>query len=161
MGVTGSGKSTIGALLAERMDVPFVEGDDFHPASNIAKMAGGLPLTDEDREPWLASLNRRFGLADAGAGCVASCSALKVVYRDRLGQGITRPYFVLLDGTEAELSARLAQRHGHFMNPSLLQSQLALLERGGIDLTLSISQSPEALVATIVETLGKAESGDH
>jgi carbohydrate kinase (thermoresistant glucokinase family) len=127
MGVSGSGKSTVGAALAEALGTPFTDGDDLHPPANVAKMAAGIPLDDTDRWPWLAAVGR--ALADSGpAGLVVACSALKRVYRDAIRAEAPTVRFVELDNTPATLAARMAQRPGHFMPPSLLASQLALLE---------------------------------
>lgn len=131
MGVSGSGKSTLGAALAEAVGCPFLEGDDFHAPESVERMRAGLPLTDADRWPWLERLGLaiRAGLAEGGIS-VASCSALKRAYRDRLRQIIGAPVgFVLLDGAPEELRRRMAARSGHYMPPSLLDSQLATLER--------------------------------
>ena len=131
MGVSGSGKSTLGTMLAARLGCPFLEGDLFHDAAAIAKMRAGHPLTDEDRWPWLDRLGAAIGQAVTADGvCVAACSALKRSYRDRLMQAIgTRMRFVLLDVRRDELLRRLTNRPGHYMPPSLLESQLATLER--------------------------------
>jgi len=129
MGVAGSGKSTIGAALAQALGVPFVEGDDFHPAENRARMAAGIPLTDEDRYGWLRALAGRLAQArQAGTGAVLACSALKRAYRDILRAGAPSLRLVFLSGDRAVLAERLAARRGHFMPASLLESQLATLE---------------------------------
>lgn len=132
MGVSGSGKSSVGAALAQSLGWPFEEGDDLHPPENRAKMAAGLPLTDADRGPWLDRvadwMHGRFG-----AGGVVSCSALRRAYRDRLRQADPDVRFVLVDPGRAELERRLAARKGHFMPASLLDSQLATLERPAAD----------------------------
>jgi carbohydrate kinase (thermoresistant glucokinase family) len=148
MGVAGSGKSTVGSALAARLVVPFIEGDTLHGPANVAKMAAGIPLTDEDRLPWLA----RVGAAMRGArGCVASCSALKRGYREAIVAAAGRPVaFILLHGDRSLLEARLAARIGHFMPPSLLDSQLATLEPLGPDewgTTLDLSLPVDALIA--------------
>ncbi|GIT80536.1 gluconokinase [Leifsonia sp. LS1] len=152
MGVSGSGKSTVGALVAAELGVVFVDGDALHPAANVAKMASGIPLTDADREPWLDAVGRT--LADAAAdGLVLACSALKRVYRDRIRSHAPATLFAELDGTEEELAARMV-RPGHFMPPSLLASQLATLQPLQEDesgLRLHVDQTPEALAATIAE----------
>jgi carbohydrate kinase (thermoresistant glucokinase family) len=152
MGVSGSGKSTVGALVAERLGVVFVDGDALHPAANVAKMASGIPLTDADREPWLDAVG--LTLAEAAAdGLVLACSALKRVYRDRIRSHAPATLFAELDGTEEELAGRMV-RPGHFMPPSLLASQLATLQPLQDDepgLRLSIAETPDALAATIAD----------
>ncbi|MGY4858201.1 gluconokinase, GntK/IdnK-type [Cryobacterium sp. AP23] len=129
MGVSGSGKSTIGALLAHSLEIPFLDADGLHPQSNIVKMASGVPLTDDDRWPWLALVGA--ALADAGAagtGLVIACSALKRVYRDAILQAAPNVRFVHLAGSLEVLGNRLEGRSEHFMPPALLRSQLATLE---------------------------------
>jgi carbohydrate kinase (thermoresistant glucokinase family) len=129
MGVSGCGKSTVGHLLAGRLETPFVEGDDSHSAANVAKMAAGQPLTDEDRAGWLQALSLRLRQSVAQAqGLVVACSALKKVYRDVLRQGAPDVLFVHLQGSPEVLTQRLQQRTGHYMPATLLQSQLAILE---------------------------------
>jgi gluconokinase len=156
MGVCGSGKSLIGAALARALGVDFVEGDEYHPAENVARMAAGIPLTDDDRMGWLRALGARLREAkDAGTGLVISCSALKRSYRDvlRVEAGAPELRFVFLRGTQALLAERLACRTGHFMPPSLLDSQLATLEEPSPDeeaWVCDISESPAALVAALV-----------
>ena len=134
MGVSGSGKTTIGTLLAARSGVVFADGDDYHPAANKLKMAAGEALTDADREPWLASLNRLMrGWWEAGAGGVLACSALKESYRETLRAGMPEGVvrFVLLEGSKEMIAERLARRHHEFMSPKLLESQMATLEPPG------------------------------
>lgn len=132
MGVSGCGKSSMGAALAARLGLPYVEGDALHPAENVAKMSKGTPLTDEDRWPWLALVGQAVS-APAG-GAIASCSSLKRIYRDLLrreaGEGLI---FVHLHGSRELLLSRMQQRPGHFMPASLLDSQLATLEPPGDD----------------------------
>lgn len=158
MGVSGSGKSTIGALLANKLGCAYADADEFHSAANVAKMAAGHPLTDEDRAPWLqairAWLDERVSKQEGG---VASCSALKRRYRDVL----RRPEvtFVYLRGTRAEIEPRLRARQGHFFKPSMLDSQLAALEEPTPDenvVTVSIAGSPEQIVAQILADTGIA-----
>ncbi len=150
MGVSGCGKSTLGKLLAEALGAPFLEGDDFHSQAAVAKMRGGEPLSDADRWPWL----ERLGLATAEAiaahgSAVVACSALRKPYRDRLRAVIPAPVrFVLPDSSRESLLARLAGREGHFMPASLLDSQLATLERPVADenaIVLGVEASPETL----------------
>ena len=130
MGVAGSGKTTIANALAERLGVPFVEGDSLHPAANVRKMASGTPLTDEDRWPWLRAIGERMEVERAtGHGVVVSCSALKHIYRDCLRKEVHgRVHFILLDGSRELIGQRMRKRKGHFMPPALLDSQFATLE---------------------------------
>lgn len=158
MGVSGSGKSTVGAALAERLGLSFRDADEFHPAANVAKMSAGTPLTDDDRWPWLDAIGA--ALADAGRGgkgIVVGCSALKRVYRDRLRAAAHRPLvFVHLSGSPATLEERMQARKGHFMPASLLQSQLATLEPPTPDegvITVSIEQPVDRIVDDILRPL--------
>jgi len=156
MGVAGSGKTTIGAQLARALDIPFVEGDDLHPRANVERMAHGIPLTDEDRRPWLLAIARRLQEAErSGSGIVVTCSALKRSYRDLLrSQGSADTRFVYLRGSRPTIAERLADRRGHFMPASLLDSQFAALEEPGPDENASvcdISESPDAIVANLVQ----------
>jgi gluconokinase len=130
MGVSGSGKSSVGERLAVRFGLPFVEGDGLHPAANVEKMSKGIPLTDEDRMPWLNTVGGTIAEALArGGGIVVSCSALKRKYRDRLRASAGgRLSFVYLEGSKALLTARLGIRRDHFMPAALLDSQLKTLE---------------------------------
>jgi len=153
MGVSGSGKSRIGALLARALDIAFVEGDTFHSAENVARMSAGIPLTDEDRQAWLAAIATRLDAARAGPGLVVSCSALKRRYRDVLRAGRADVQFVSLEGPRALLEQRLADRRGHFMPSSLLDSQLAILEPPAPDeraWACDIREPPEVIVAGLV-----------
>jgi len=128
-GVSGSGKSTVGSLLAENLGWRFEDGDDLHPASSIAKMEIGVPLTDEDRRPWLDAVGAWADrCAAAGQSGVIACSALKRSYRDRLRDGRPELRIVFLQVDRDVLVARLAGRHGHFFRPELLDSQLAAIE---------------------------------
>lgn len=130
MGVAGSGKSTVAMHYAKGRGFAFVEADDFHPPANVAKMKSGQPLTDEDRVGWLSAMAQRIAEGKArGEVMVITCSALKRAYRDALRKGDPDLFFVLLDGPESLLAQRLAARTDHFMPPSLLASQLAILER--------------------------------
>lgn len=149
MGVSGSGKSTVGELLAADLDIPFADADDLHPEANVHKMAAGHPLDDEDRWPWL----QRVGEALAGAestGLVIACSALKQSYREAILAAEPRARFVLLDGPRELLEKRIRLRHGHFMPTTLLDSQLATLEPLEADepgIMVSVDQTPEQIVA--------------
>jgi gluconokinase len=154
MGVSGSGKSVIGAALARELGVGFVEGDSYHTGENVERMALGIPLTDEDRAGWLNALATRLREAnDAETGLVMTCSALKRSYRDILRAGASDLHLVFLKGPRALIAERLAGRRGHFMPPSLLESQLATLEEPGPDeraWVCDIRQSPQDLVAALV-----------
>ena len=153
MGVSGSGKSVIGALLARALGIEFVEGDAYHSPENVARMSAGIPLTDEDRQAWLAAIATRLDAGRAGLGLVVSCSALRRRYRDVLRAGRTDVQFVYLEGARAVLEQRLAGRHGHFMPSSLLDSQLAILEPPVPDehaWVCDIGQPPEVIVAYLV-----------
>src|SRR5262245_56081101 len=150
MGVCGSGKSTVGAALARHLGATFLEGDEFHPPANVARMAAGVALTDDDRQGWLQTLGEQLGAAGReGRAVVLSCSALKRSYRDILRQQASDLALIHLSGAPAVLAARMAGRSGHYMPPSLLTSQLATLEPPHADeraLTLDIERSPAAIV---------------
>ena len=154
MGVSGSGKSLIGALLARALGIEFVEGDAYHSPENVARMSAGIPLTDEDRQAWLAAIATRLDDARrAGLGLVVACSALKRSYRDVLRAGRSDVQFVYLEGTRAVLEQRLAGRRGHFMPSSLLDSQFAILEPPSPDehaWVSDIGEPPEGIVARLV-----------
>jgi gluconokinase len=153
MGVSGSGKSTIGTLLAERAGVVFADADDYHPAANKAKMAAGNPLNDEDRQPWLETLNKlMLGWFEAGTGGVLACSALKEKYRETLGAGMPKGtvHFVLLDGSPQMIAERLAARQNHFMNPKLLETQFKTLEKPADAYTIVNDRAPEVIVDEIL-----------
>jgi gluconokinase len=157
MGVSGSGKTTIGKLLAERAGAVFADADDYHPAANKAKMAAGTPLNDEDRQPWLEVLNGLLrGWYDAGTGGVLACSALKARYRETLGAGMPAGAvsFVLLDGARELIAARLGSRPGHFFNPRLLESQLATLEKPEDAVTVVNDREPGVVVDEILAQVG-------
>jgi gluconokinase len=146
MGVSGSGKTTVGRELAGRLGVDYAEADEFHPQANIEKMAAGHPLTDEDRWPWLDAIARWIGEHEESGG-VVTCSALKRTYRDVLTAG-GPVFFVHLTGSREVIAARLNARKGHFMPPALLDSQIADLEPLDPDepgIVLDIDTTPEAL----------------
>ncbi|MFO1167204.1 MAG: gluconokinase [Rhodoblastus sp.] len=157
MGVAGSGKSTIGAALSQRLGWPYADADEFHPAANVAKMSAGQPLTDEDRWPWLAAIAAYIDKARLeGRHAIVSCSALKRIYRDILVGGRDDVRLVLLDGTKDEIFARMSARKDHFMPLSLLESQFATLERPGADerpIVVSINGSPVEIAEAIVAGL--------
>jgi gluconokinase len=153
MGVSGSGKSRVGALLARALEIEFVEGDTFHSPQNVARMSAGIPLTDEDRQAWLAAIAMQLDTARTDPGLVVSCSALKRRYRNVLRAGRTDVQFVYLDGPRDLLEQRLAGRRGHFMPSSLLDSQLAILEPPAPDEHAwvgDIREPPEVIVAGLV-----------
>ena len=155
MGVSGCGKSTVGQMLASALKLPYVEGDELHPPRNIALMAAGTPLTDADRDAWLAAVAQAIN--DAGErGIVISCSALKRLYRDRLRQAARSLRFIHLHGTPELLASRMTQRQGHYMPASLLQSQLLTLEVPGDDeeaLSADIALRPQDIVASLYAKL--------
>lgn len=147
MGVSGSGKSTVGAALAQRLRVPFADADDFHPPANIAKMTAGHPLDDDDRYPWLERIGE--WLVEHAGGGVMSCSALKHSYRDQLRKHQPDTRFLHLAGTPEVIGRRQASRPGHFMPASLLQSQFDTLEPLSPDepgTTIDVDQSIDAIV---------------
>ena len=153
MGVSGCGKSTIGRMLAERLGWEFRDADDDHPAANVAKMASGSPLTDDDRAPWLAVLAERIARAQqTDKPLVLACSALKQAYRDQLAVGSTGVRFVYLKGSQAEIAARMAERN-HFMPATLLASQFATLEEPENAIAVSILLSKREMVDQVVATL--------
>jgi gluconokinase len=160
MGVSGSGKSTVGALLAEALGWPFADADGFHPAANVAKMASGQPLTDEDRWPWLDAIAKHIAAARAaGQPVVVACSALRRAYRDRLRAGHKDLVFLHLAGEAGLIASRQAARQGHFMPPSLMASQFATLEdpAGEADaVTVSVQTSPHEVVAAALGQLAAA-----
>jgi len=158
MGVSGSGKSTIGALVADAMDLPFLDGDSLHPMANIEKMAAGTPLNDEDRLPWLEIVGNE--LADTTAkGLVIACSALKHSYRDVIRSKAPDTIFLHLEGSLEVLSSRLEGRSGHFMPPALLASQLAALEPLGADeraVIIDIAAGITSILAEAVAGINQA-----
>jgi len=158
MGVAGSGKSTVGARLAARLDAKFFDADDFHPPANVAKMRAGVPLSDADREPWLARLRQEvIDATPEGNRTVLVCSALKKIYRQRLGVGSNDVHLVYLQGTATLLAERLRNRQGHFMRVGMLESQLAVLEEPLPDegITLQIELGVDELVEEILQRLPK------
>ncbi|MEZ4773635.1 MAG: gluconokinase [Bacteroidia bacterium] len=151
MGVAGSGKSTIGKMLAEKLNIPFFDADDFHPPSNIEKMKSGQPLNDLDRIPWLENIAVTARNQLAGAGAVIACSALKEEYRRILAKEIEgQTEWIFLNGNRAIIEERMLQRKDHFMPPALLTSQFQTLEMPANAITIDISLSPEEIIAQIV-----------
>jgi carbohydrate kinase (thermoresistant glucokinase family) len=155
MGVTGAGKSTVGALLAERLNRPLIEGDSLHPPANIKKMSLGTPLNDDDRLPWLRAIAARIDVARTQRQpIIVTCSALKRSYREILTDGHDDVGFVYLKGAKDVIAERLAARKGHFMPPQLLDSQMATLQEPGPDepsIDVAIDGGPDDIMRTIVE----------
>ena len=158
MGVAGSGKSTVGAALAERLGWPFRDADEFHPPENVAKMSRGAPLTDDDRKPWLAAIAAWIDdLRTRGQHGVVTCSALKKAYRRVIVGDRPDVALVYLKGSRELIGRRMAARQHHFMPPALLDSQFAALEEPGEDekpLVVSVEDSKDAIVQDVVERLG-------
>jgi gluconokinase len=153
MGVSGSGKTTVGRLLATRLAVPYAEADDFHPAENIAKISSGTPLSDDDRRPWLQAIGAWISTQSGG---VVTCSALKRRYRDILRAAGEKVWFLHLAGDRDLIASRIAGRTDHFMPPALLDSQLIDLEplsstEPGI--VVDIAEAPEDIVETVIQAL--------
>lgn len=154
MGVTASGKTTIGTRASKRLGWRFYDADEFHPPENIAKMSRGEPLTDADREPWLKALHDKMAEEErAGRSAIFACSALKQRYRDILSDGLSTVRFVFLKGDPEVLQARLDHRKGHFMPRTMLPSQMAALEEPapGDALILDASKPPSALVDELAD----------
>ena len=156
MGVSGSGKTTVGELLAGQLGWTFVDADDFHPPANVEKLRRGTPLTDDDRRPWLAALRRRIVEAcGRGEDLVLACSALKHAYQDYLERDDPPCVrYVYLHGSEDLIRERLAARKGHFMNPALLHSQFETLEPPEDAVRVDVAAGPEAVAADIRRRLG-------
>ncbi|WP_432002142.1 gluconokinase [Streptomyces sioyaensis] len=155
MGVAGTGKTTIGPLVAAALGVPYAEGDDFHPPANIAKMSAGVPLDDRDRGPWLDAIGA-WAHGRAGRGGVVSSSALKRGYRDRLRAAAPGVVFLHLTGDRALIEARMAERTGHFMPAALLDSQFATLEPLGRDeagVAVDVAGAPQQIAGRAVSAL--------
>lgn len=157
MGVSGCGKSSVGRALAEALGCPFYDGDDFMPPENIAKMASGVPLNDDDRRPWLARLHGLIGERLAsGGGAVIACSALRRRYRDQLRGELAGVRFVYLEGNFELIRSRMEARSGHYMKAEMLRSQFEALEPPGPDEALPVSIEPpvEEIAAAILDGLG-------
>jgi len=154
MGVSGSGKTTVGKKLADRIGLPFFDGDDFHPVSNKEKMTAGIPLTDGDRQAWLNKMNEAAREHAKLSGAVFACSALKEKYRAVLSSGIEIPlYWVFLQGSFELIKERMEERKDHFMPPGLLSSQFADLEIPNNSITINITRRPEEIVDSIISQI--------
>ncbi len=162
MGVSGSGKTSVAEILRDRLGWAFQEGDQLHSKENVAKMAAGIPLSDEDRVPWLDSCARWIRAhTDAGTGGLLTCSALKRAYRRRLGEGNPRLWFLYLKVSEQVLQERLARRRGHYMPASLLSSQLSILETPTEDepaLIVPVERTIEETVADAIAGLKRLDA---
>jgi gluconokinase len=156
MGVSGSGKTTVGRELAAGLGWTFIDADDFHPPANVEKMRSGVPLTDADRGPWLAALRERIdGACAAGENVVLACSALKHAYQDYLEKHAARCVeYVHLTGSEDLIRRRLAARRGHFMDPGLLRSQFEALEPPADAISVDVTPPPAEIASTIRARLG-------
>jgi gluconokinase len=158
MGVSGSGKTTIGRALAKSLRWGFSDADDFHSAANVEKMKNGIPLTDEDREPWLRRIKAAIEQWNRDEpGHVLACSALKGRYREILGRDDPEVKFVYLQGSFDLISQRLKERKGHFFNPALLRSQFEALESPKDALVVDISKDPQEVVSAILEQVRRKE----
>ena len=163
MGVSGSGKSTVGKVIAQRLHAPYIEGDDYHPPANIKKMSAGIPLIDADRWPWLDAIGKAIHDAAGSKGvAVGACSALRWTYRDRLTAAAGEPIvFVYLEGSYEEIDARMKVRTNHFMPESLLKSQFATLEPPAADenaIDVPIASTPEMVADTVIKKLSYLKS---
>lgn len=163
MGVSSSGKTTVGEEIARRLHAPFLDGDDYHPPANIEKMSAGIPLTDDDRWPWLEALGKALHAAAQPKGiAVGACSALRRSYRDFLTRAAGEPVvFVYLEGSYEEIDARMRARKGHFMPESLLRSQFATLEPPAADenvITVPIAGTPARIADTVAGRLAYLKS---
>jgi gluconokinase len=149
MGTTGAGKTTIGKLLAQQLGWPFLDADDFHPPANIRKKKQGIPLTDSDREPWLAAIHDALGgQSESGESCVVACSALKQAYREKLAAGLDVK-IVYLKGSYEEIKRHILARKGHFAGEAILAGQFADLEEPRDAIAVSVARSPEEIVAEL------------
>lgn len=162
MGVSGCGKTTIGQLLADRLNIPFYDADHFHPQSNIDKMSSGIPLNDEDRKPWLNILSDRITEWNRSGGAVLACSALKQVYRDLLEKNNDNNLtFIYLKGTKEMIYDRIKNRDGHYMPPELLDSQFQDLEEPKNSIKVNIDQKPVFILDEILNRLSKSSKMNH
>ena len=154
LGVSGSGKSTIGKALANHLSIDFYDADDFHPPNNVAKMSQGIPLQDEDRYPWLNAMRSNFELWSK-SGVVLACSALKEEYRIFLNENTDQIVWIFLDGSFDLIAERMKNRAGHFMKVALLQSQFDALEVPHYGIHINIDQTPDQIIDELVKKLTK------
>lgn len=153
MGVSGSGKTSVGQLLAKELAIPFFDADDHHPPSNIEKMSRGIPLNDEDRKPWLNNLHQ-IAVEHISSGCVITCSALKEIYRKRMNQSIeSNVLWVYLKGSYDLIFERMKKRKNHFMNTKMLKSQFETLEEPTDAINIDIADSLEVIVQKVKENI--------
>ena len=157
MGVSGCGKTTVGKILSRMTGWRMFDADDFHPAQNIEKMRNGIPLTDEDRWPWLDSLNTLLREWGEHENVLLACSALKQSYRDRLARDCQDVRWILLSGDFDLILSRLANRRGHYMPASLLQSQFETLEEPADAIVIDIADDPETIARRIADALGATQ----
>ncbi|SDB21534.1 6-phosphogluconate dehydrogenase/gluconokinase [Flavobacteriaceae bacterium MAR_2010_188] len=157
MGVSGSGKTTIGRLLAERLSMPFYDADDFHSEANIKKMKDGIALNDEDRMPWLYTISKNLKDWQSNKGSVLACSALKESYREIFNENLESIIWVYLDGKFTDIDQRLKSRGHHYFNPALLHSQFDTLEIPDYGIKVPIDKSPDKIVDSIIKNLNEDE----
>ncbi|MBV8780915.1 MAG: gluconokinase [Phycisphaerae bacterium] len=158
MGVSGCGKTSVASMLASRMESIYLDADDFHPPANRAKMSAAIPLTDEDRWPWLDALNHELqSQAKCGHTVFLSCSALRQVYRDRLAVGLPQLRFIYLKGSKELILERMRKREDHFMPPALLDSQFATLEEPTDAIIVPITEPLPKVVDIALEQIGRAD----
>ncbi len=153
LGVSGCGKTTIGKQLSQKMEIPFFDGDDFHPKANINKMTKGLSLNDNDRSPWLLTLANKIEKWAGDKGAILACSALKETYRTLLSSKFSDVIWVHLSGSPDLIRDRIEKRSGHFMNTDLLTSQFNDLEIPEYGIRVDISESPEKIIDNIISKL--------
>ncbi len=153
MGVSGCGKTTIGRLLSEKLNLPFFDADNFHTDNNIRKMKAGVPLNDDDRKPWLQTLTEKIKEWNEANGAILACSALKQTYRNILQSKSNDIIFIWLDGSYQLIQARMMRRKDHYMPPELLKSQFEALEPPSEAVRVSIDQPPENILSDILKTL--------
>ena len=161
MGVSGAGKTAVGLELASRTGWSFIDGDDLHPEANVAKMSAGVPLTDDDRWPWLQAIRQVIdGREESGEPAIIACSALKAEYRQRLSQGARNVRLVYLKGEPELIEQRLRQRQGHFFDPRLLASQFSALEEPGDALIVTVDADLDTVISALMAGLGLDSGGD-